>query len=251
MLGEQYCSVGMRVIKFPDNSVVCHAHRETGEAQDVFVTGSVLAIDCTAPISFFPDIYNEDWLFFYNDTVERRLTWSGSYATQLRYDPYDDPRRAAGQEFGDVLAEGLYALLHRSRNAAYATRDYWVDFLDARKEFLDAIIARADNAPAGVRQNMLDSVAAARECSAEIEPSLCEHYVRLWRKDLGRWEQTLEGIPRLSSVSEALSQLGLASAGEEAPGMMAPTAASLPRREVKSARTSRSGPISRWRRSRY
>ena len=39
---------------------------------------SVLAIDCTAPIGFFPDIYNEDWLFFYNDTVERRLAWSGS-----------------------------------------------------------------------------------------------------------------------------------------------------------------------------
>jgi hypothetical protein len=217
MLGQQYYTVGMRVSDFPDNSVVCHAHRETGESQDVFVSGSVLAIDCTAPIGFFPDIYNEDWLFFYNDTVERRLAWSGIYATQLRYDPFDDPRRAAGQEFGDVLAEGLYALLHNRRNAAYATRDYWVDFLEARRGFLDDISARADKARPEVRQKMLASVAAARECSMQIEPALCEHYVKLWRNDLGSWEQTLKETPRLSSVTEALSQLGLTSAPEPVP----------------------------------
>ncbi|HYA51305.1 MAG TPA: hypothetical protein VEG33_09060 [Streptosporangiaceae bacterium] len=175
----------------------------------MFVSGSVLAIDCTAPIGFFPDIYNEDWLFFYNDTVERRLAWSGLYATQLHYDPFDDPRRAAGQEFGDVLAEGLYALLHNNRNAGYATRDYWIDFLSARRKFLDAITVRAGKARPEVRQKMLASVAAARECSAQIEPSLCEHYVRLWRKDLAYWEQVLKETPRLSSVTEALGQLGL------------------------------------------
>jgi hypothetical protein len=215
MLGQQYYSVGMRVSDFPDNSVVCHAHRETGESQDVFVSGSVLAIDCTAPIGFFPDIYNEDWLFFYNDTVERRLAWSSLYATQLRYDPFDDPRRAAGQEFGDVIAEGLYARLHDDRNARYATRGYWADFLVARRIFLDAITVRADKARPEVRQKMLASVAAARECSAQIESSLCEQYVRFWREDLGHWEQTLKETPRLSSVAEALSQLGLVSAWEE------------------------------------
>ena len=217
MLGRQYYSVGMRVSNFPDNSVVCHAHRETGESQDVFVSGSVLAIDCTAPIGFFPNIYNEDWLFFYNDTVEHRLAWSGLYATQLPYDPFDDLRRAAGQEFGDVLAEGLYALLHNHRNAAYATREYWADFLEARRGFLDAITARGDKARPEVRQKMLASVAAARECSMQIEPALCEHYVKLWRNDLVFWEQTLKETPRLSSVTEALSQLGLTSAPEPVP----------------------------------
>lgn len=212
MLGQRYYSVGMQVSDFPDNSVVCHAHRETGQRQGVFVSGSVLAIDCTAPVGFFPNVYNEDWLFFYNDTVESRLASSGLPATQLPYDPFDDPRRAAGQEFGDVIAEGLYALLHGGRNTTYATREYWADFLAVRREFLDAIIARADSAGAEVRQKLLDSVTAARECSAQIEPSLCEHYVRLWRKDLGRWEQTLKEIPRLSSVTAALSRLGLASA---------------------------------------
>jgi hypothetical protein len=210
MLGQQYYSVGMQVNYFPDNSVVCHAHRETGESQDVFVSGSVLAIDCTATFGFFPDVYNEDWLFFYNDTVEGRLACSGLPAAQLAYDPFDSPDRAAGQEFGDVLAEGLYALLHNNRSAAYATRGYWLDFLEARRVFLDAITVRADKARPEVRQKMLASVAAARECSAQIEPSLCEHYVQLWRKDLSRWEQTLKELPRVGLVEKALSELGLA-----------------------------------------
>jgi len=35
------------------------------------------------------------------------------------------------QEFGDVLAEGLYALLHLGPDAAQATSEYWGTFLDA------------------------------------------------------------------------------------------------------------------------
>jgi hypothetical protein len=216
MLGQQYCSVGMRVSEFPDNSVVCHAHRRTGNPQDVFVSGSVLAIDCTAPVGFFPNVYNEDWLFFYNDVVEGRLGCSGLPATQLEYDPFDDPRRAVGQEFGDVLAEGLYALLHRGQRAAAATTEYWANFLDARRAFLDAIIARADSTEIDVRQKLLDSVMAARECSAQIEPSLCADYVELWQNDLGQWEQTLKEIPRLSSVTAALAELGFGPAGDVA-----------------------------------
>jgi hypothetical protein len=215
LLGPQYHTAGMRVTDFPDNSVVCHAHRATGRFQDVLVSGSVLAVDCTAPVGFFPDVYNEDWLFFYDDAAEHRLGSSGLEATQLRYDPFDHPERAARQEFGDVLAEGLYALLHRRQNTAYATQDYWINFLDARMGFLEAIIARADRAPAEVQQRLLNSVRAARECSTQIEPEFCEHYVRLWRKDLGRWEQTLTKIPRVPSIAKALNELGLASDGHD------------------------------------
>jgi hypothetical protein len=218
MLGRHYHTAGMRVTEFPDNSVVCHAHRATGRFQDVLVSGSVLAVDCTAPMGFFPDVYNEDWLFFYDDVVEHRLGSSGLEATQLRYDPFDLPERAARQEFGDVLAEGLYALLHRRQNTAYATQDYWINFLDARMGFLDAIIARADRAPAEVQLKLLNSVRAARQCTAQIEPEFCEHYVRLWRKDLGRWEQTLTNIPRVSSIAKALSELALAPDGHDGGG---------------------------------
>ena len=132
----------MLVTDFPDNSVVCHAHRQTGAFQDVFISGSVLAVNCPEVTSFFPDIYNEDWLFFYDDARARRLGGSGRNATQLHYDPFGQPSRAECQEFGDALAEGLYALLHLGAGAADATRDYWDHFLAARRQFLADIWSR-------------------------------------------------------------------------------------------------------------
>jgi len=210
MLGRYY-SVGMRVEEYPDNSVACHAHRETGKFQGILVGGSALAVDCTAPIGFFPDIYNEDWFFFFDDIAEHRLGASGLNATQLVYDPFDHPQRAARQEFGDLLAEGLYTLLHWGRGAGDADKQYWAYFLDARREFLDAIITRADSARAEVRQRMLASITAAQECLAQIKPGICERYVQIWRADLGLWEQNLKDMPQLTSLSKALSRLGLQS----------------------------------------
>src|SRR5262249_51409797 len=156
-----YNTVGMRVTNFPDNSVVCHAHRATGGRQDVHVSGSVLAVNCAAPIAFFPDIYNEDWLFFFDDASKKRLGSSGFCAEQVEYTPFADPERAARQEFGDVLAEGLYALLQNERHGN-ATYDYWVHFLKARKDFLNAILARAGRG----QWQIHDSVLAALECLA-------------------------------------------------------------------------------------
>ena len=77
MLGS-FRTAGMRVTDFPDNSVVCHAHRMTGGTQDVFVTGAALAVDCQQNSGFFPDIYNEDWLFFYDAASAGRLGSSGA-----------------------------------------------------------------------------------------------------------------------------------------------------------------------------
>ena len=129
---NHYHSAGMSADKFPDNSVVCHARRAIGEFQGVFVSGSALAVDCTVLLSFFPDIYNEDWLFFYGDAVDGRLGHPGHFSTQLKYDPFADPQRAAGQEFGDVIAEGLYAFLEEGQSADQATVEDWKQFLADR-----------------------------------------------------------------------------------------------------------------------
>ena len=102
--GHGYRTAGMSVEKYPDNSVVCHARRVVGEFQDVFVSGAALAVDCRASFDFFPDLYNEDWLFFYRDAAAARLATPGSLVEQLQYDPFADPQRAAGQEFWDVIA---------------------------------------------------------------------------------------------------------------------------------------------------
>jgi hypothetical protein len=107
---DEYQIAGMVVRRFPDNSVVCHARRLGGLAQDVFVTGAVLGVHCNnLPLSFFPDIYNEDWFFFAEEAATRRLPRVG-HATQAEYDPFASLDRARCEEFGDLMAEGLYAL---------------------------------------------------------------------------------------------------------------------------------------------
>lgn len=218
--GAKYNAVGMRVPRFPDNSVACYAHRLTGGDQDVFISGSVLAVDCGEPFGFFPDIYNEDWLFFYRDAAYGQLGSSGRNATQLRYDPFASPERAAGQEFGDVLAEGLYALLEHGTKAVYADRFDWCGFLDNRRSFLMAILSRQDRAPEPARKGMVASIKAALNSLDDIQPEMCMEYVRLWQGDLKRWADFLPGLPPAGSDEAALRHLGLASPEPDHPALI-------------------------------
>ena len=212
MLGP-YGAVGMRAVDFPDNSVVCHGHRITGGYQDVFISGSVLAVHCAKAVAFFPEIYNEDWFFFYHAAEARRLGRYGRDATQLCYDPFADPQRAAGQEFGDVMAEGLYGLLHNRTSADRATSDYWRIFLGSRMSFLEAVLARSESIEPYLRERITSSIETAMAWSRQISPSMCEHYITLWKKDLDTWEQRLKDVPTGLSVKAALRELDLMPSG--------------------------------------
>lgn len=213
-------AVGMRAVDYPDNSVVCHGHRETGAYQDVFISGSALAVNVAGRTPFFPDIYNEDWFHFYHAAATQKLGWSGRDVTQLCYDPFADPRRAAVQEFGDMMAEGLFGLLHFRLGAERATGDYWQAFLTARMRFLAGVRDRAETVEPYLRQRIVTSVDAAQDCANRIEPRLCEQYVSLWLQDLARWDQHLTDVRRRSSVVRALGDLGLTLA-ERNPYVMA------------------------------
>jgi len=205
----RYRSASMAVKDFPDNSVVCHARRQIGEYQDVFVSGSVLAVDTSAPFDFFPDIYNEDWLFFYRDAAKRCLASSGFKARQLPYDPFADPRRAAGQEFGDVIAEGLYALLHSKLGTESADQEYWRMFLADRNRILGEIIENSYMARAEIRHELISAVTAAGETLREIQPYMCVQYIQAWRNDLESWGKLLETLPSAGSIEKALRELEL------------------------------------------
>lgn len=207
------CSaVGMWVTEFPDNSIVCHANRMTGGAQDVFVSGAALAVDCERHTGFFPDIYNEDWLFFFDAASEGKLGNSYLNATQLYYYPFANADRAAWQEFGDVLAEGLYALLHLGMNTSQANSGYWSLFREARRDFLEATHTRAQDAPLDIQHEITASVQSALKCLDVIDSDLLAHYVEAWRQDLEDWKRRWAAIPVMSSVDEALAQLELATA---------------------------------------
>jgi hypothetical protein len=105
---------GLACRDFPDNSVVCYARRLARVPAGLPVSGLALGVNCNdQPVPFFPDQYNEDWFFFSPLVGERNLGLVGD-AIQAPYNPYEDPQRACEEEFGDLLAEGLYALSNRS-----------------------------------------------------------------------------------------------------------------------------------------
>ena len=205
-----FSAAGMWVTEFPDNSIVCHANRMTGGSQDVFVSGAALAVDCSNDIGFFPDIYNEDWLFFFDAASKGQLGNSYLKATQLAYYPFANPQRAARQEFGDVLAEGLYALLHLGLDVSQATTMYWEFFLDGRRNFLEAAYSRVERAPRDMQEGIVASLLSALKCLGGITADLCARYVELWRQDLVVWHAQITQIPMMPSVDAALAALGLA-----------------------------------------
>lgn len=203
-------AVALAVEDFPDNSVVCHANRLGGGDQTVFVGGAALLIDVGAEdLGFFPTVYNEDWLFLFDALTARRVRREGG-VTQLRYDPFADPRRAAQEEFGDAIAEGLLAHLERGGHGVPLDPAYWAHFLRRRAAFIRRTVNRVAGVGAHPRHRAaLGALAAAAARCAEIRPVEIVEFLREWRADLHAWHARLAQVELAPGVPAALRRLGL------------------------------------------
>lgn len=206
-------AVGAPVRDSLDLSVVGHAHRGADGRQDVFVSGSALAVDATATDTFFPDVFRDDWLFLQAGVRDGAVGTVGEVGRPPR-DPFADPRRAAAEEFGDMLGEGLLALLHPGAPATVDS-EYWKGVLRRRKLFLADIERRLDvqaydsDPP---RPAVYDALAAAERRLGELTGWDLESYVGCWWSDLRLWRERLAGLPRVTTVDQALGTLGLRAA---------------------------------------
>ncbi len=204
----RYRAVGLENVGWYDNSVVCHANRDTGGKQECFVGAGGLLVNATETRSFFPNIYNEDWFFLLDDDGLAEVAMSG-HCAQATFDPYADPARARLEEFGDCLAEGLFALLDEGADLDEADDVYWRHFLDQRRTLIDAISVRARTMPDPLRAGVLRSMTAARTALARIAPEECVAYIDLWRQDRVTWQAWTGALPQNLSPAAALRHLGL------------------------------------------
>jgi hypothetical protein len=204
-----------------DNSVVCHARRLAGLHQGVFVTGAVLGVHCNSlPLSFFPDIYNEDWFFFAKEAAAGRLPRVGN-AKQAEYDPFGSPQRARCEEFGDLLAEGVFALIGEEDTSVPldeqlrgASTSYWSQFIDARRGVITEARTRlcrfmdpdAENAQVA---SALASLVAAETQLDTITPDLCVNFINAWRDDVDDWQRFSNRVNNVGSTREAMDFLQL------------------------------------------
>jgi hypothetical protein len=208
---DRHQVAGMVCKDFPDNSVVRHARRLSGLAQDNF-------------ISFFPVVYNED-LFFFSRLVAQRQLASVGEATQASYDPYRDPGRAQQEEFGDLLVDGLYALfdgqpgeMGLAQRFAGAREGFWERVIHARSDCIDEtrqrLACRLAGASGARRREIsaaMASLAAARQQLSLLTPGLCVAFIEAWQSDLVRWERDAQRVNTLCGSAESLEFLGLAS----------------------------------------
>ncbi|MEU3644000.1 hypothetical protein AB0E59_11545 [Lentzea sp. NPDC034063] len=216
-LTDRFAGVGLNIHGYPDNSVVCHAYREAGGDQDMFVGGGALVIDIRSTSSYFPNIYNEDWFFLLNGEYLPPTAVTG-IARQKPYDPFRREERARMEELGDVLAEGLFWLLDEGMPIRDANARYWQQYLTKRQNFIIETMnmVRDMEKVSESRQRMLNSLKAACGRSQSIRPELCEAYVQAWRADRQVWREHLQRAQssrrqnhRSGDVGKVLAELGL------------------------------------------
>lgn len=202
---DHHTAIGMPALEFPDNSVVCHAHRRSGNEQGVFVSGSALAVDLRRADTFFPQIYNEDWVFLAPHLDRRDVAAVGSVRQQA-YAPFADPHRAGAQEFGEVLAEGLIGFLHSARLRTVPTLDYWQAFLDERARFIALTTA---GCVAAAALDALPPLQFAERARSEISPAALIEYVSAWLHDLVAWRRFIVELPRVGGLAASIRYLDL------------------------------------------
>ena len=197
---------------FPDNSVVCHANRLSGRDQDNFVTGAALGVNCAdaaKPLDFFPDVYNEDWFFFAIHAAKGQVISVGT-ARQQPYKPFADAKRAETEEFGDLIAEGLYALFNDGQSLDAATKAYWKEFIDARRELIERIADDLYCIPTHeAAVQAYESMMHAKKELASIAAEDCVRFVEAWRHDRGVFARTANEIPQVGNFAAACEHLGL------------------------------------------
>ncbi|GIE29466.1 hypothetical protein Ait01nite_025110 [Actinoplanes italicus] len=205
-LVDGYRAVGLANEGFEDNSVVCHAYRAVGGEQASFIGGGAMIVDAAQSRSFFPNIYNEDWLFLLGDGVPFKAAKAG-VMRQRTYDPFAKPARAIGEELGDTLAEGLFWLLDSGEPLERAGTSYWAAALFRRRQFIDLVIDMVG--PDEDRHRMRRSLEAARGRSSSISYGLCQQFVELWQTDLARWRRYMGRLKPRNSPEKFLHEVGL------------------------------------------
>lgn len=186
---DSYKISGCFVTEFPDTSVQGHLERVAGRTIFPFLSGSFLFIRPEHVQSFFPCIYNEDWLFMLPHVIERSICSYGNIR-QVPYDPFCDINKVTFQEFGEIIVEGLYEL-HKTGNYDYRYRfDIWQSLINERLESLMELSLILNSQKYGP---LLDAMVQA---NADISPHDCTDFVAGWEADITMWNEYLKETGR-------------------------------------------------------
>jgi len=198
---------GLKTTYFPDNSVVCHANRLVGRRQGIFVSGAALGVNTTFPLEVFPDVYNEDWFALADEAAGAGVVDLGIVG-QLEFNPFNEPQRAMEEEFGDLIAEGLYALFNDGRWLGSADAEYWTDFIEERRKLIEVIGEMLDDETNQGKQAR-KSLEKALAHLGTIMPSDCTDFIDTWQADRSRFKTVADTLRGGHDYADTFAKLGL------------------------------------------
>ncbi len=203
---------GFLVSEFPDNSVVSHAERLSGVEPGVRLNGGALMVNLEATPAFFPNIYNEDWLFLCGIGRQAFCSTAVGTAEQKRYDPFASPLRATSEEFGDLMAEGIEQLINAGLDCLQSSKSDWRQVLAERKLLLEQIHNRLKMQTNMESRRARNSLAAAEARLKDIVPKSCVDYLAAWDHDLSLFRERFALLPLyMGPMVEAVEAIGLKS----------------------------------------
>ena len=173
---QDFVVSGFFVDDFPDTSAIGHVEIESGEPVSTFLSGSCLFVRADGDVGFFPPIYNEDWLFMIPHIAQGSVCSLGN-VWQKPYDPFANPSVGLFQEFGEIIADSLFALLASNRYPERLNPRVWRKLLSLRRDWLTELSASTSNS----RHRTIVEVARAK--CAEITEADCVLFVSDWESD--------------------------------------------------------------------
>lgn len=167
-----------------DTSILGHLQKRAGETFYPFLSGSFLFIKPLSVKSFFPNIYNEDWLFMMPYIFDNSICSFGN-VSQRDNDSLGDINRVKLQEFGDIIAEGLYTLIHLGEYSQRFETSYWNEVIKERRYIFDALL-----------KTLLDTtyrtlIYTAIETNKNIQPEYCAEFINVLENDILKWNNYL------------------------------------------------------------
>lgn len=182
---DNFDAAGCFVDDFPDTSVVGHLQLHHEIDLKCFLSGSFLFVLPFEINCFFPSIYNEDWLFMAPLIAGRRLCSFGKIH-QKPYDPFATSHIAKFQEFGEIVAEGLFAMIGKhSFNLRY---DYsaWAEIIKNRKQELSDLLEKVG------LEKYKEIISDSINQNEKIQPSECIEFMYSFDRDVTSWKTFLK-----------------------------------------------------------
>jgi hypothetical protein len=184
---NRWSIAGFFVDEFPDTSLIGHIALALGEPVLPFLGGSCLFIRTDTPVGPFPPIYNEDWIFMAPELAERRVASLGR-VRQEPHDPFARASLAVFQEPGEIIADGLFALLSAGRYDQRLDPSVWRTLLSLRRRRLDCLAERTTDPRHGM------AIAWAQEVCSKITDLDCARFIGNWERDRERWTSMLREL---------------------------------------------------------